>query len=53
MEVYVRALHEEAQEAHKALHKLWQATGIEPVIRWMLDKLTNMLNYLSNKWRQK
>lgn len=36
----MKALHEEAQEATKALRELWQATGIEPIIIWILDRLT-------------
>lgn len=49
----MKTRHEEAQEADKALHELWKALGIEPAIRWVLDGLTSILNYLSNGGQMK
>lgn len=37
-------LYKETEELRNALRELWQALGIEPVIRWVLDKLTIMLD---------
>ncbi|GAG71153.1 unnamed protein product [marine sediment metagenome] len=44
----MKALHEEAQVACEALRELWKALGIEPIIIWVLDRLTIMLNYFSS-----